>query len=231
MRQVFENAGEEYLAIIKSVQLARYSKQRNGLHGSDILYCMRQAVLRKLEKSHGLSDTESFYFFRGEAIHLALEKIFGDYDKQRFLTEQTFARNDMTFTPDVIDSLKKRIIEIKTTDTDLLDKPWPSNKLQLKRYMAVTGIPHGLIVYLLLRNPAKPYLFFDYIMLNNERYKILTDIDQQIEQEKRAIKEKNPDLAWDIIENPFENWKCYSPKNPKNACPYLENCKKRHDLL
>jgi len=230
MRQVTENAGEEYLAIIKSVQLERYSRLRTGLHGSDILYCMRQAVKGKLEKSPGLSDTESFYFFRGEAIHLALEKIFGDYDKKRFLTEQTFARNDMTFTPDVIDIKKNRIIEIKTTDTNLLDKPWSSNKLQLKRYMAVTGIPSGIIIYLLLRNPAKPYLYFEYFMLDSERDKVLADIDQQVEQEKRAINEKNPDLAWDIIENPFENWKCYSPKNPANACPYLEECKKRHHL-
>jgi hypothetical protein len=233
----------DYITIAKLVQLRRFREERDrrgtNPRVSTTLYCIRQEVFRALDPHQELQDEEMFYFSRGIGVHKYLQELWGDYDKKRFLIEQDYDYQGIPAHPDVIDLLAGRILELKTTeqlekDMRKKDQAWDSNIEQLTRYMAISGILKGTIIYmhcwtdkeLKKRNReiekqnekmGGPYLekevqirysYHHYTLDPADRQKILDKLVNKTGQYNYALSEKDPLLAPGVRRDWSKRFKC-----------------------
>lgn len=93
------------------------NKPRPGIHGSNLLYCLRKAVFEKLEDSYDLDDNTIHTFGNGKAWHEHIQNILTRTYPGRFLVEHELVNDGIIYHPDLIDVRNNVIIELKTVKT------------------------------------------------------------------------------------------------------------------
>lgn len=200
------------LPILRKALADNYSRERDGIHVSDLVLCPRQSVFRKIDPKP-LSDVELMFFSLGASHHAAVQALMKSLGEERVQIEKKIKYKDITGSIDlVIDGIPT---EIKTqrTKTHSVKSHYTS---QLKCYMAMLGSEIGKIITIGLINYEKPFEEFDINMQEWELEEQRMWLEIEAKQYKIALDSKKPLLARHVIGSELE-WKC-------SSCPFRKEC-------
>ena len=217
---------------LKSSLFIEYNKERFGVHVSDLIYCPRQSVFRKLDPQT-VTDKELNFFTSGQAIHTAIQTLAKYHKKYEIEKEIEYVvSKDLKILAhiDIYDKENNIPIEAKTARKKSLapynrvtkkygeEEPKSFNVTQLKIYMALTDSDTGYLIYQLLMNfEDNPFKIFEVKLTKEERIEILDWLTIEAMNYVNALEQKKPILARHVVNDPEMNWKC-------NDCPFLNPC-------
>lgn len=228
---------------LKSSLFVEYNKERIGIHVSDLIYCSRESVFRKLNPQT-VTDKELNFFTSGQAIHTAIQTLAKYHKKYEIEKEIEFIPSENEYTKDIdgikdlkisahidlFDTVNNIPIEAKTarkarlgiynknTRTWSEETPKSFNVTQLKIYMALTDSDKGFLIYQLLMNfEDNPFTMFEITMTKEERIELLKWLTIEAVNYVKALKERNPALARHVAGDNELNWKCTS-------CRFNQQC-------
>ena len=229
---------------LKSALYVEYNKERTGVHVSDLIYCQRESVFRKLNPI-AVTDKELNFFTSGQAIHTAIQTLAKSHSKYEiekgvefYPAQNEYTKNIEGVTKDLkieahidlFDTVNNIPIEAKTARKARLgtydkssrrwskETPKSFNVTQLKIYMALMDSSKGYLIYQLLMNfEDNPFTIFEVVLSKEERIEILKWLTIEAITYMNALKEKNPALAKHVVNDPELNWKC-------NGCKFLNPC-------
>lgn len=235
---------------LKSSLFVEYNKERIGVHVSDLIYCQRESIFRKLNPIP-LTDKELNFFTSGKAIHGAIQDLAKHFPKYEIEKEIEFIPVENEFTNgldevkrldgiakdlkilahiDLFDTERGIPIEAKTARKQRLgtydkktrrwseETPKSFNVFQLKIYMALTDSDTGYLMYQLLMNfEDNPFKIFEVKLTKEERIEILKWLTLAAITYVKALKERKPELASHVANDPELNWKC-------NGCKAFNLC-------
>jgi len=191
-----------------------YGKEREGVHVSDLLMCMREQVFRRLQPMP-IDEKDLSFYALGEGAHLALERLAG---KGGAVSEKVVIVNGITGTIDVFDNIP---IEIKTTRSrDPTPKPF--HLKQLGYYMAMTNSNVGVLLYIMMNDYERPFRFRTITMSNEELASERREIEARGRVFSEAVHAKDPFRATHVKDDPDLGWKC-------KRCKYRSVCWSRNN--
>jgi CRISPR/Cas system-associated exonuclease Cas4 (RecB family) len=192
----------------------RFSKPRPEVHVSDLVYCSRQSVFRKLNPKPN-TERELSYFSAGRGHHDILEGLHGAEREVEREWNEVQAHYDL---------LDKTVLEIKTTRSFKRDiKPhWIR---QLAYYCAIENQTTGKLVILYLmpvratkKNPnPSPDMIETYTISFPDIDAVRRDLLERRDQLLKALDAKNPALAPNVRSDPENSWLCRN-------CQYRTEC-------
>ncbi len=204
------------LEILKQSLFEEYSKERVGVHVSDLTLCPRESCFRKLDPKP-LTDTDINFFSSGKAIHEALQSLVKKYP-DRFEIEKEVKFGDIVGHIDLFDRQNHIPIEAKSARVKTMTEPKAHYLKQLEAYMALTEADAGIIlVQCLLNYEDSPFLEFEHKMTAEQRKAVLSQLQQDAIILKIGIMEQDPGLVRHINYDLTLNWKC-------RYCPYAKPC-------
>lgn len=224
---------------LKTALYFEYSKERTGVHVSDVIYCPREAVFRKLTPI-AVTDKELNFFTSGAAIHTAIQTLAKYFEKYEIEKEVVFEPSKHEYTKDLLcededikilahidlwDSERNIPIEAKSTRKATLknrktgiEEAKSFNITQLKLYMSLLGAEKGYLLYQLLMNfDSYPFELFEITMTEEERKKMLRWLTKECLRIVHATKKKDASLARHVADDKELNWKC-------TDCKFLNPC-------
>ena len=191
-----------------------YSKERgNSVHVSDLIYCPREAIFRRL-RQHELKPVELMFFSTGQAYHTILQSLLRWLGKKNVQIEQKVNYNDVVGHVDAI--INKIPCEFKSHRSKT-HQTKPHYVQQLKCYMSILGSNVGKLISIGLTIYDQPFKEFDVIMTDSEIKKQLEWIDKEATQFKLVLEKKDWKLARAVKEDKNLNWKC-------NNCAFQKEC-------
>ncbi|MGB9023185.1 MAG: PD-(D/E)XK nuclease family protein [Candidatus Bathyarchaeia archaeon] len=191
----------------------RFSNPRHGVHVSDLIYCLRLAVFRKLTpKPH--TEKELCNFASGIACHELIQDLHGAKREVEHVWE------GITATIDLLDTAKPTEIKSTKSYDHGINPHWIR---QLAYYCAVRGVNVGklIILYLSLQKPTKknPHPDLKIIKTHKVTFRDLDVIRREILERRdrfvKACEEKDPALAPKA--DPEIAWLC-------RGCDYRTEC-------
>ena len=193
-----------------------YSKERTGIHVSDITLCPRETCFRKLDPKP-LTNTDLNFFTSGKAIHAAIQSLV-ESDPDRYEIEKPIKFNGIEGHIDLFDKKYHIPIECKSARVKTMDKPKAHYIKQLEAYMAITGADIGIIlVQCLLNYENEPFREFEIKMTAQQRNQKLHELNEDAIQLKVGNVAQDPSLVRHIAFDTDLNWKC-------RYCLYKEPC-------
>lgn len=232
---------------LKTSLYFEYSKERTGVHVSDVIYCPRESVFRKLTPI-AVTDKELNFFTSGAAIHTSIQTLAKYFDKYEIEKEIIFEPGKHEYTKDLLceenedeelkilahvdlwDKERNIPIEAKSTRKARLgiynratktyseEKPKSFNVTQLKIYMSLLGADTGYLLYQLLMNfDSYPFELFEVTMTEDERKTMLRWLTKECLRVVNAVNKKNAILARHVADDKELNWKC-------DSCKWLNEC-------
>lgn len=229
---------------LKSSLYVEYNKERTGVHISDLIYCPRESLFRKLTPI-ALTDKELNFFTSGRAVHDAIETLAKVHPKYELEKEIEFYPAQNEYTKDILgvtedlkllahidlfDTVNNIPIEAKTARKARLgiynkstrkwseEQPKSFNVTQLKIYMALTDSDKGYLMYQLLMNfEDNPFKIFEISVSKGERIEILRAITKEAIQINEGLRNKDASIVRHIANDKELNWKC-------NGCKFLNPC-------
>lgn len=170
----------------------KYSRDRKGIHVSDLVYCLREVFFRR-KFPRKVTETELMFFVDGARRHAVVEELSG---------KDSEVSIDWEGIKGTVDLINESIpIEIKSTRAR---KSLPTHYLcQLKYYCVMLGVSWGFLIVLRLTNYERPWEF----------YRIEFDREEMVEAVNEMLEGK--DLLLDAFERDdpsklpkWEPWKC-----------------------
>lgn len=139
--------------LLERLHVAFSRSDREGIHISDLIYCLRKAWYRRQPGyEQDLTDDSILYFVRGRSLGDLIEKMF---PKREFIVEH----DGVIGTIDAVD--EGAVYEIKTTKKLWKDEPSRANALQCRYYMAMRNERIGyLLYYEYFTNRLRVFKFF-----------------------------------------------------------------------
>ncbi len=190
-----------------------YSKQREGVHVSDLVLCMRQVVFRRIRP---VSPTvkQLGYFLDGARRHEALQSLYGEG-----VVEKKGEFEGVQYSIDIYDGFP---IEFKTTRARAaVNEHWIR---QLIYYMLATGSKTGILQVqrIMPSKDENESLFPAYLVqLDEEQFQYwLSDFVQRRDLFSNATLLKEPSLV--PIYRGDGEWVC-------RECPYRRECNEIED--
>jgi len=187
----------------------QYSKERRGIHVSDLVSCLRKTVYEKIQPIP-LSETDLMLFVLGEGHHQVIQLLAG---KGEVFSEQKLQMDEVVGTVDLLDNGVP--IEIKTRRTK--DREPEDNHLkQLSYYMAMIPSNVGLLLYVMLNNledDEPKFICRTITLTNNELGALRDELLHRKNLLTGALKARNPSLA-----PRGEN------RRECGSCQYFEGC-------
>jgi CRISPR/Cas system-associated exonuclease Cas4 (RecB family) len=191
-----------------------YSKPRSEIHVSDLCYCLRQTMFRRISpRSNG--EKELGYFSSGQAIHFVLEGLHGAERE----VEREF--EGVKATIDLLDNVP---LEIKSTRSFRRDikSHWVR---QLAYYAVIEGKSEGklIIMYLFPKQPTKknpdasPGMFETYNVAFPDVEQVLHELRERRDILAKALDAKDPSLVPGVRSDPEMGWLCHN-------CQYRCEC-------
>jgi hypothetical protein len=123
---------------------ARYNQPRQGIHVSDLVFCPRLSVFRKISPKP-YDEKQVVFFAIGKVVHDLLESLLGGQTEVKYVWEEIEAH---------IDSDADVPAEIKTTRS-FAHKPNEHWVRQLAYYCAIKGVNTARLIVLHL-SPERP---------------------------------------------------------------------------
>lgn len=204
-----------------------YNKDREGIHVSDLVNCIRKQAFRKLDKyPQPLTDAELNNFSSGRGIHGATESLLQFFpDKYETEKEVYHEFGDIKIVAHIDMYGKNRNLpfELKTYRVSPHNIPThtpPSSQWdQLRFYMAMTKSNHGVLLGQYInefnKSPFVPrYLHMTDMQLEEQ----LIELERRALALKRALDAGDPSLAPHVWND--EEKRKYMCKN----CPYQIPC-------
>jgi CRISPR/Cas system-associated exonuclease Cas4 (RecB family) len=192
----------------------RFSKPRPEIHVSDLVYCNRQTVFRKLKPKPN-TERELSYFSAGRGHHDVLEGLHGAEREVEREWSEIQAHYDL---------LDKTVLEVKTTRSFKRDikAHWIR---QLAYYCAIENQSVGKLIILYLfsqratkKNPnPSPDLIETYTITFPDLDVIRRDLLQRRDLLIKALDAKNPVLAPGVRSDAENSWLCRN-------CSYKTEC-------
>lgn len=196
---------EKLLNLLKD----EYGRERDGVHVSDILLCIRQNVYRKLQPTK-ISEKELSFYALGEGAHLSLQRL---VENGGAVTEKVITLNGITGTVDVFDGVP---IEIKTTRSHD-DSTKSFHITQLKYYMAITKSNVGILLYFMMNDYERPFRFRTVTLSDKELDEARSEIKERGALFTEALLSRDPFKAPHVKNESDLAWKC-------KYCQYKEQC-------
>lgn len=197
-----------------------YGADRGGVHISDLVYCMRKQIFRKI-KPTPITDTELNNFSSGRGIHGALESLAKTYP-ERYELEKEVWLDKIVAHIDIFDKVGKFPIEAKTyrvfPNNIPKHEPPASQIQQLKYYMVMTDSKVGVLLGQYI-NKFDGFPFFEKIVrmsqpeMNIERERLITAAKKYAE----LLISLKPENAPHVMGNPHYSHLC-------KYCPYYAEC-------
>lgn len=183
----------------------QFSKPRPEIHVTDLVYCLRQSVYRKLTpKPNG--ERELSFFSVGRGHHGILQGLHGSESEVEREWQSIRAHFDL---------LDRVPIEIKTTRSFRRDLKahWIR---QLAYYLAIENTPSGklIVLYLFPRRGTKdnrstsPDLIETYEVTFRDLHEIRQDLLKRRDLLQNALNARNPALAPAVRGDPDNSWLC-----------------------
>jgi len=206
------------LADLRLALTTEYGAPRPETHVSDITLCPRKVCFQKLSPK-ALSNKDLNYFTSGKAIHAALQSLVLKYPDRYEIEYEVKYKDILIGHIDIYNKQSKIVIEAKSMRVAKCEAPKPHHIAQIKAYMAITGSQYGILFYQLLLNyDDDPFREFEVSITNEERKRILEQLEQDVYNLEYAIDMKDPSKArtLDLADDGF-NWLC-------NSCSYINEC-------
>lgn len=204
--------------VLKESLFEEYSKERTGIHVSDITLCPRESCFRRLDPKP-LTMTDINFFSSGRAIHEALQSLVAKYP-DRFEKEKEIKYNGIEGHIDIFDKTYHVPIEAKSARVKKMDVPKEHYIRQLEAYQAITDSETGIIlVQCLLNYEDNPFVEFTHTMTKEQRHDTLLKLQADAILLKESIAMKDPSIARHVAYDESLNWKC-------RFCAYKEPCEK-----
>jgi CRISPR/Cas system-associated exonuclease Cas4 (RecB family) len=191
-----------------------YNKPRSEIHVSDLCYCLRQTIFRKISPRSN-SEKELGYYSSGQAIHFVLEGLHGAERE----VEREF--EGVKATIDLLDDVP---LEIKSTRSFKRDikSHWVR---QLAYYAVIEGKSEGklIIMYLFPRQPTKkspdasPGMFETYNVSLPDATRVLHEFRERRDTLQKGLDAKDPSLVPGVRGDPEMGWLCQN-------CQYRGEC-------
>jgi hypothetical protein len=113
--------------------VANEEKDREGIHVTSLLNCLRKVVLDQRHELY-VSPEQTYWAFRGQLTHSIVELA----QTEQAVVEQTFSREvegiPIVGTPDVIYPEQRLLVDYKTTAQAPKKGPYPHHALQVNIY-------------------------------------------------------------------------------------------------
>ena len=206
--------GSPYKEKLLKLLGAEYSKDRSGTHVSDLLYCIREQVFRKLEPKP-ITDRELSSFAFGEGAHLAVQRL---ATTGVSLAEKEVVLDGVIGTIDLFDSVPIEIKTVRSKD----DSVRSFHITQLKYYMTMVNSNVGVLFYLMVNDFYNPFRFRTLTLSTEELGNIKEEIKERADKFNLAMASKNAFLAPHIKKDKSLVWKC-------SYCKYRQPCYARND--
>lgn len=202
--------------IINEEILKGTQKERKGMHISSVGSCLRKAYLDITHEaeSEKLSAKQIRVFENGNYVHDRIRKYL-----KPILKEQEIPVYDKelglsgSYDGVVIIEGKEVMIEIKSINSFMVDKPMENHVKQIMLYMHLSGIKKGVLLY-----ESKP---------NQEIFEFEVDYDENIANEGleffRVLKQHIGYRKIPNISNDYDKGK-YPCMWGKEKCPYWRHC-------
>lgn len=206
--------------LLRALKKRYEERNRQGIHYSDLIYCPRQAILRRIDPKP-LNIREMMFFFIGECVHRGIEELLKEDDPEHVEIEKKLEHNGLIGTADsIVDGV---VCEYKTTwsSKDTLKEHY---KDQDEGYIAMSGAKEGKVLIVMLQWILKgiiPFKVHDIKMTEDDKKKRLEWISVETKSFKMALDAKDWRLARAVKGTPME-WKC--AKGEEYQCPWLEQC-------
>jgi hypothetical protein len=186
-------------------------RNSSGIHTSDLVLCLKQSAYKRIIPKKPSVETLGYYV-DGNTSDRALKALFKQVESE--------CVDGIWLTPDAEDD-NGIIQEFKATRSN--------NGLsahfgkQLSYYLAQKNRTLGRLVVRRLNRKYpkadnwKPFQVYDVLLEEEELPKIREEIRARAEALKKAIEQKNPDLAPGVRHDPESNWLC-------NTCLWKSEC-------
>ncbi len=167
----------------------RSQDEGHKVHGSDLLWCLRQAWYKKMRPKK-LTAFDILKFFSGKVSEYALGNFI--YDDSHYKQQVRIEKEGMVAHPDILSELENMVIELKQTDKkfgfvdprDLLYNSFISYSTQVLYYLYLSGKKMGEIV------------------VNHSSYKDILKLYTNVELDDV---DKNPIRVWNLeIEGDYD---------------------------
>ena len=185
------------------------SEERQGIHMSDLDYCLREAYFRKLHPQPA-TEAELGYFVDGAARHLVLQSLHPGK------AEVQASKWCLTGT---VDLLGDRPIEIKTTRTRT-GQINPHFFERLCRYCILHDVDSGSLIVQFLNMRDNPWVFKRVVFAPDELDWQKQEMLRRRDLLAEALRHRNPmDLPVfaDAFDKQNPRWKC-------RDCTYRSQC-------
>lgn len=180
-----------------------YSGLRDGVHVSDLVYCVREAYYRKTEP-RPYTERELGYFVDGSRRHAVIEEL-ADVEH-----EVKVEKWGITGTVDI---LLDGPIEVKTTRAR---NSIPDHYFrQLGYYAVLLGVDHGYLVIQRL-NGQDPWEFYEVHYSQSELWLMENEMRNDANLLYTALRKRAPELLPRVGSD--MSWKC-------DNCKYRDRCK------
>ena len=205
---------EEKLVLLLKEQ---YNKERQGVHISDLVLCMREVIFRRLDPKP-LSNMELSFFALGEGSHLALQRLAktGKIESERALEYKGIIGH--------VDLYEGVPIEVKTSRSKYpILEPKDFWIKQLSYYMAIANSNVGIILLFSMMNFEQPFKSWTVTLSNDELKTLLDEMEAKATQFNIALGLKDPFMAQHIKADKNLNWKC-------QKCAWEKPCWSKREL-
>ena len=196
------------------------ARARQGIHYSELIYCPRQALLRRLDPKP-LTIRTMMFFFIGECVHRGIEHLLKKYYPDEVEIEKAVQYKGLIGTMDSI--INKTVCEYKTSWSS---KPEMKQQYrdQAEGYIAMSDAEQGKVMIIMLMWILKgkiPFQIHELKMAGEDKKKRLEWIESETISYKNALDKNDWTLARAVKNTPME-WKC--SKGTEYECPYLKQC-------
>ena len=203
---------EDYIKILKEAH-EQLRSRGDSIAVTDLTLCPRKKVFSKIDPVR-MTDEELYDYVSGQAAHDVIERLFLIYP-DRFRAEKEIHYANVRGKIDIFDKETNNIIDLKTSKSRILLKPFKFHEEQIRYYMSIAGSEEGHIIYQM--DKFGKYLVFPIYMTDKERLNQLEKLELEAGFLQKAIDKKNPSLVKGIYDDADISWMC-------NKCPYLEKC-------
>lgn len=214
MVRIIIEEGSPYKDKLLTLLGAEYSKNRTGTHVSDLLYCIREQVFRKLDPKP-ITDRELSSFAFGEGAHLAVQRL---ATTGVSIAEKEIHLEGVQGTVDLFDSVPIEIKTVRSKD----DSVRSFHITQLKYYMAMVGSNVGILFYLMVNDYDNPFRFRTITLNNEELDQTRKEILERADQYNKAMGSRDAFMAPHIKKDRKLLWKC-------DYCKYKTPCYAKKD--
>jgi CRISPR/Cas system-associated exonuclease Cas4 (RecB family) len=192
----------------------RFSEPRLGIHVSDLVYCLRQSVFRKITpKPNG--ECELSYYTAGRGHHDLLEGLHGAQREVQRDWEGVQARFDL---------LDEQVLEIKTSRSSERE-PKRHWILQLAFYCVIQNQSTGklIVLYLYPQRTTKgnPKPSPDMIQTYTVNFPNIEEVRRVLRERRdllvKALEARNPTLVPGVMYDKDSKWLC-------KHCQYKSEC-------